>query len=99
MRWVRGGTSALLGLPSVIVHEETVVLINPAHPDARKVTAKTVRKFEYDLLLRGKPHAAEARVYLASHPYKRGVSPIGRAFTSLPKVHRLTFLQLRRRVQ
>ncbi len=51
-RWLLGGGSALLELPSVIVHEEAIVLINPAHAQARQITAKVVRKFEYDLLFR-----------------------------------------------
>ena len=50
--WVRRGATALVELPSVIVHEESIVLINPAHPDASQITARVVRKFEYDLLFR-----------------------------------------------
>ena len=48
--WLRGGTTALFELPSVIVHEETIVLINPAHADAKHIAAKVIRKFEYDML-------------------------------------------------
>jgi len=33
---------------SVIIAEEDNVLINPAHPDATKLTAKKVRRFIYD---------------------------------------------------
>lgn len=51
-QWLLAMRSALLLVPSVIVHEESAVLINPAHPDARHITAKVVRKFEYDLLFR-----------------------------------------------
>lgn len=51
-KWLRGVTSAIFELPSVIVQEESIVLINPAHPDARQIAAKVVRKFEYDLLFR-----------------------------------------------
>lgn len=51
-RWLRGGTSALFELPSVIVQEESIVLINPSHPDTKQITAKVVRKLEYDLLFR-----------------------------------------------
>lgn len=51
-QWVREGTAALIELPSVIVHEESIVLINPAHADARQITAKVIRKFDYDALFR-----------------------------------------------
>jgi len=46
--WVASGVSALLAVPSVIVEEEDNVLINPAHPDAVKVTVTRVRQFLYD---------------------------------------------------
>ena len=52
-KWLLGGRAALLLVPSVLVPEEQVALINPAHPDAAAITAKTVRKFEYNLLFRG----------------------------------------------
>jgi len=42
----------VLLVPSVIVHEEWVVLINPAHPGASRVSARTVRGFEYNKLFR-----------------------------------------------
>ena len=50
--WVKAGTSALIELPSVIVHEEPIVLINPAHRDSARITAMIVRKLEYDVLFR-----------------------------------------------
>ena len=50
--WVRRGMTALVELPSVIVPEESIVLINPAHPDATGLTAQVVRKLEYDVLFR-----------------------------------------------
>lgn len=46
--WLRGGASALLVVPSVIIEEEDNVLINPAHPDAGALTATKVRRFVYD---------------------------------------------------
>ena len=45
--WLGLGRTALLAVPSVIVVEEDNVLINPAHPDAKRVTATKVR-FVYD---------------------------------------------------
>ncbi len=50
--WLLSRRSLLLIVPSVIVPEEPVVLINPGHPDASRLSAKVVRKFEYDLLFR-----------------------------------------------
>jgi RES domain-containing protein len=46
--WLARGVSALLCVPSVIVNEENNVLINPAHPDATKLTTTRVRRFFYD---------------------------------------------------
>lgn len=51
-KWLLACRSALLLVPSVLVPEEQVVLVNPAHPDAAAITAKTVRKFDYNLLFR-----------------------------------------------
>lgn len=50
--WYRRRTSALLLVPSVIVPEEPVVLINAKHPDAVQIKARVIRKFEYDSLFR-----------------------------------------------
>jgi RES domain-containing protein len=50
--WLRGMTAAILEVPSVIVPEEKAALINPLHPDAKTLSAKTVRLFEYDKLFR-----------------------------------------------
>lgn len=50
--WLRSRNSALLVVPSAIVPEESVVLINPAHADARLIKAKIIRRYEYDRLFR-----------------------------------------------
>jgi RES domain-containing protein len=50
--WIASRRSAILLVPSVIVPEEWAALINPAHPDARKLTATVTRRFEYDKLFR-----------------------------------------------
>lgn len=50
--WLRGMTTAILEVPSVIVPEEPVALINPLHPDAKKLSAKIVRQFDYNRLFR-----------------------------------------------
>lgn len=46
--WVSGNHSALLLVPSIVVPEEWNVLINPAHPDAGRISARKVRKWLYD---------------------------------------------------
>jgi RES domain-containing protein len=51
--WIRGGTAALLVVPSVIVPEEPAVIINTGHPDAAGLKARIVRQFEYNRLFRG----------------------------------------------
>ena len=51
-RWLAGRGSAILLVSSVIVPEESAALINPAHPDAALMTARAVRKFEYNRLFR-----------------------------------------------
>jgi RES domain-containing protein len=51
--WLRSRSSVLLEVPSVIVPEEPAVVVNPMHPDARLLTAKSVRLFEYNRLFRG----------------------------------------------
>lgn len=50
--WLASQKSAILLVPSVIVPEEFAALINPVHPDAAKITAKAVRRFEYNRLFR-----------------------------------------------
>lgn len=46
--WCRRGTSAVLVVPSAIVPEESVIIINPAHPDAKELRALKERKWLYD---------------------------------------------------
>ena len=46
--WAASKRSALLLVPSVIVPEEHNILINPAHPDAVRLTARKVRRWLYD---------------------------------------------------
>lgn len=50
--WVKAASSAILLVPSAIVPEDIVVLINPQHPDAAGITAKKLRKWLYDPRLR-----------------------------------------------
>ncbi|MDZ4348064.1 MAG: RES domain-containing protein [Xanthomonadaceae bacterium] len=52
--WYASAKQAILELPSAIVPEETIVLINAKHPNARKITAKATRRFQYNLLFRSR---------------------------------------------
>ncbi len=47
-QWLTGNSSALLVVASVIVPQEKNILINPAHPDATKITATKISKWLYD---------------------------------------------------
>jgi RES domain-containing protein len=51
--WLRSGRTALLLVPSVIVPEEPVALINPLHPQAKAIRAEIVRRLDYNRLFRG----------------------------------------------
>ena len=46
--WLSADMAAMLMVPSVIVPEEYNVLINPRHPDVKRVGAKVSRQFVYD---------------------------------------------------
>lgn len=46
--WLLNKASALLVVPSVIVPEESNVLINPLHSDAARIVATALRKWHYD---------------------------------------------------
>lgn len=50
--WYRSATAALLEVPSVIVPEESTVVINATHPQAGSIAARIVRPFEYNRLFR-----------------------------------------------
>lgn len=46
--WLKARRSAVIALPSAIVPEDAVVLINPQHPDAGGVVATKIRRWLYD---------------------------------------------------
>jgi RES domain-containing protein len=46
-KWVGGGQSAVLSVPSVIVQERNFVL-NPAHADFRRIAFQLPKPFEFD---------------------------------------------------
>lgn len=51
-RWLASLRSPLLLVPSVIVPEEPVLLVNPRHPLAAGLRATVVRRFEFNRLYR-----------------------------------------------
>jgi RES domain-containing protein len=50
--WANSRGSALFVIPSVIVPEETDVLINPLHRDAAHIRARKMRRWTYDARLK-----------------------------------------------
>ncbi len=53
-QWLASVASPILMVPSVIVPEEFAALINPLHPESKKISARSVRKFEYNRLFRAR---------------------------------------------
>ena len=49
--WLGSGESLLLKLPSAVIHQEYNILINPAHPDFKKVAVASALFFEFDARL------------------------------------------------
>lgn len=49
--WLGSGESLLLKLPSAVIHQEYNILINPAHPDFKKVAVTSALFFEFDARL------------------------------------------------
>jgi RES domain-containing protein len=50
-QWAQGVAALLSAVPSIVVPEESNVLINPRHSDVAQITAVKVRKWTYDLRL------------------------------------------------
>jgi RES domain-containing protein len=50
-RWVREGRTLLVEVPSVIIPEESNVLLNPSHPAMEEVKIAAMREFRFDLRL------------------------------------------------
>jgi RES domain-containing protein len=46
--WVRGGTSAVLEVPSAVIDTASNFLLNPAHPDFASMILDAPRPFEFD---------------------------------------------------
>ncbi len=50
--WLAALSAPILLVPSVIVPEEDVALINPRHPRSVSITAAALRKYQYNVLFR-----------------------------------------------
>jgi RES domain-containing protein len=50
-QWARSGTHLLAEVPSVVVPEESNILINPAHASAAHLSVRKLRQWRYDLRL------------------------------------------------
>lgn len=50
--WARSGRTLLLEVPSTIVPHETNVLVNPLHPDARRLIIGAPQPFPFDSRLK-----------------------------------------------
>jgi RES domain-containing protein len=46
-RWLKSGKQALLQVPSVIIPEKYHHLVNPVHPDAKKIKVNKVLPFVF----------------------------------------------------
>ena len=46
--WVRSSRSAILAVPSSIIPQETNYMLNPAHPDFRRITFENPDPFTFD---------------------------------------------------
>jgi RES domain-containing protein len=51
--WINSRRTAVLVVPSVIVPDEFICLINPGHKSASRIRTRVVRLFEYHRLFRG----------------------------------------------
>jgi RES domain-containing protein len=47
-KFMMDGIFAVLKVPSVVVQDEFNYLVNPAHPDAHKITIKSIEPFNFD---------------------------------------------------
>ena len=51
-KWAKTGKEAILLVPSAVIPQERLVLINPEHPDAKRITHRAPVAFHYDPRLR-----------------------------------------------
>lgn len=50
--WLTSGQTVVMAVPSIVVPEDHVVLVNPAHPEAKRIKAVKLRKWLYDARIR-----------------------------------------------
>lgn len=50
-KWIDSKSNLLLKVPSVLVETEWNILVNPAHPDIKKIKTKEIRPFRFDMRL------------------------------------------------
>ena len=62
-KWLASLSSPILMVPSVIVPEEFATLINPRHPASKAISARSIRKFDYNRLFRPRESAPGQRTY------------------------------------
>jgi len=46
--WVQAGESAVLAVPTVLIPSETNYLLNPMHPDFKKISIGKPQPFAFD---------------------------------------------------
>ncbi len=53
--WLKSGRSLLAAIPSAVLPEADIVMMNPHHPDASKVAPLSLRKFDFAACLHKPP--------------------------------------------
>jgi RES domain-containing protein len=48
LKWVQAGKTVALAVPSAVLPSESNVLLNPAHPDFRKISVGRPERFTFD---------------------------------------------------
>jgi RES domain-containing protein len=46
--WVVSGNEAILSIPSVVIEPERNYLLNPEHPDFRRIEIGSPQRFDFD---------------------------------------------------
>ncbi len=47
-KWLKSKSSLLFEIPSAVVEKEFNILINPLHPDIKRITFRIIEKFTFD---------------------------------------------------
>ncbi|NCD68463.1 RES family NAD+ phosphorylase [Mucilaginibacter agri] len=51
-KWIKGGKTATMQVPSAIIEEETNYLLNPKHPDFKKIKLLRTEMFVFDVRIK-----------------------------------------------